>query len=63
MSLLASKSLENVKEGYTMLTNLYAKEKLNWSKQFPAIFVGLAKYENAVNSKVQFDEIGTFFVH
>ena len=57
MSLLASKSLDNVKEGHSLLKELYEKRGLNWEKQFPAIFIGLAKYENAVNAKPQFVDI------
>ena len=57
MALLASKSLDNVKEGHALLKELYEKRSLNWEKQFPAIFVGLAQYENAVNSKPQFVDI------
>ena len=49
--------MDNVKEGHSLLKDLYEKHGLNWEKQFPAIFIGLAKYENAVNAKPQFVDI------
>lgn len=54
MSLLASKSLDNVKEGQNVLRELYGRNGADhWQRKFPAIFYGLAKYEIAVNDSKQ----------
>ena len=46
MSLLASKSLENVKEGHALLREM---DSDSLRQQLPAIVYGLAKYELALN--------------
>lgn len=54
MSLLASKTLENIKEGQNVLRELYSRNVVDyWQKRFPAIFYGLAKYEIAVKNPNQ----------
>ena len=46
MSLLASKSLENVREGYALLREM---DSDSTRQQLPAIVYGLARYELAIN--------------
>lgn len=49
MALLDSKRLENVKEGQSILRELFQSNMVEWEVEFPAIIYGMARYELAVN--------------
>lgn len=65
MSNLASKSLENVKEGYELLQEMRSDDLLGQLRAgahgteyelFPAIIYGLTKYDLALNKKPEFEK-------